>query len=444
MPQWQQIVVFVSIASMALGSFAAIGQTNIKRLMAYSSIGHMGFALVGLAAGTVGGRAGRAGLYRDLCGDDARHLRGDPVDEAQRPARSRQISDFAGLSRTNPLLAFFFAMLLFSLAGVPPLAGFFAKFYVFVAAIKAGLFTLAVIGVLASVVGAYYYLAIVKVMYFDEPAGAARSDADRAAHACWRSRACSTSCSSSIRRRWSARRRSRRSRCSRWRSRSVRRRKRRATGSLAFDRLGSTNAEAMARARAGERGPIWFVTTEQTAGRGRRHRAWIAPRGNLAASVLEVHRCRARRSPRRSALPPGWRWSGAAEVSIERRLRPARIGSIELSAEMAERRAGRRAEARRHPAGGREHRRRPARRRGRHRHQCRRARPRARRTPATSLRALGVDVSAEELFAALSDAWAEFRGIWDNGRGFAEIRAALAASARRGWASRSRSSPAQP
>ena len=80
-----------------------------------------------------------------------------------------QISDFAGLSRTNPLLAFFFAMLLFSLAGIPPLAGFFAKFYVFVAAIKAGLFTLAVIGVLASVVGAFYYLTIIKVMYFDEP-----------------------------------------------------------------------------------------------------------------------------------------------------------------------------------------------------------------------------------------------------------------------------------
>jgi len=82
-----------------------------------------------------------------------------------------QISDFAGLSRTNPLLAFFFAMLLFSLAGIPPLAGFFAKWYVFVAAIKAGLFTLAVVGVLASVVGAFYYLTIIKVMYFDEPAG---------------------------------------------------------------------------------------------------------------------------------------------------------------------------------------------------------------------------------------------------------------------------------
>jgi NADH-quinone oxidoreductase subunit N len=168
--QWQQILVFVSIASMALGSFAAIGQSNIKRLMAYSSIGHMGFALVGLAAGTVEGAQGvlmyiviyvamTLGSFAVIL---AMKRNGHPVEE---------ISDFAGLSRTNPLLAFFFAMLLFSLAGVPPLAGFFAKWYVFVAAIKANLFTLAVVGVLTSVVGAYYYLTIVKTMYFDEPAG---------------------------------------------------------------------------------------------------------------------------------------------------------------------------------------------------------------------------------------------------------------------------------
>ena len=168
MPQWQQIVVFVSIASMALGSFAAIGQTNIKRLMAYSSIGHMGFALVGLAAGTAEGAQGvlvyvaiyvamTLGTFSVIL---AMKRNGQHVEK---------ISDFAGLSRTNPLLAFFFAMLLFSLAGVPPLAGFFGKFYVFVAAIKAGLFTLSVIGVLTSVIGAYYYLSIVKVMYFDEP-----------------------------------------------------------------------------------------------------------------------------------------------------------------------------------------------------------------------------------------------------------------------------------
>jgi NADH-quinone oxidoreductase subunit N len=166
--QWQQIVVFVAIASMVLGSFAAIGQRNIKRLMAYSSIGHMGFALVGLAAGTVEGAQGvlvYIAIYVAMTlGTFAVILTMKRNGQAV-----ENISDFAGLSRTNPLLAFFFAMLLFSLAGIPPLAGFFAKFYVFIAAIKAGLFTLAVVGVLASVVGAYYYLTIIKVMYFDEP-----------------------------------------------------------------------------------------------------------------------------------------------------------------------------------------------------------------------------------------------------------------------------------
>ena len=168
MPQWQQIVVFVSIASMALGSFAAIGQKNIKRLMAYSSIGHMGFALVGLAAGTAEGAQGvlvYVAIYVAMTLGSfsvilAMKRNGQHVEN---------ISDFSGLSRTNPLLAFFFAMLLFSLAGVPPLAGFFGKFYVFLAAIHANLFTLAVVGVLCSVVGAFYYLSIIKVMYFDDP-----------------------------------------------------------------------------------------------------------------------------------------------------------------------------------------------------------------------------------------------------------------------------------
>jgi NADH-quinone oxidoreductase subunit N len=169
-PQWQQILVFVAIASMVLGSFAAIGQKNIKRLMAYSSIGHMGFALVGLASGTVEGAQGvlvYIAIYVAMTlGTFAVIL---SMKRAGQPME--QISDFSGLSRTNPLLAFFFAMLLFSLAGIPPLAGFFAKWYVFVAAIKADLFTLAVIGVLSSVVGAFYYLTIIKVMYFDEPTG---------------------------------------------------------------------------------------------------------------------------------------------------------------------------------------------------------------------------------------------------------------------------------
>ncbi|MCP1851773.1 MULTISPECIES: NADH-quinone oxidoreductase subunit NuoN [unclassified Bradyrhizobium] len=168
--QWQQVLVFVAIASMALGSFAAIGQTNIKRLMAYSSIGHMGFALVGLASGTVEGAQGVL-IYITIY--VAMTLGSFSIILAMKRNGQalEQISDFAGLSRTNPLLAFIFAMLLFSLAGVPPLAGFFGKWYVFVAAIKANLFTLAVIGVLTSVVGAFYYLSIVKVMYFDQPLG---------------------------------------------------------------------------------------------------------------------------------------------------------------------------------------------------------------------------------------------------------------------------------
>src|SRR3984885_10452304 len=167
--QWQQIVVFVSIASMALGSFAAIGQKNIKRLMAYSSIGHMGFALVGLAAGTAEGAQGVL-VYVSIYVAMTLGTFSVILTMKRNGQHVEQISDFAGLSRTNPVIAFFFAMFLFSLAGVPPLAGFFAKFYVFIAAIKAGLFTLAVIGVLASVVGAFYYLTIIKVMYFDEAA----------------------------------------------------------------------------------------------------------------------------------------------------------------------------------------------------------------------------------------------------------------------------------
>jgi len=169
--QWQQIVVFVAIASMALGAFAAIGQRNIKRLMAYSSIGHMGFALIGLAAGTADGIEGVL-VYMAIY--LAMTLGTFAVILAMR--RDGQmvegIGDLAGLARNNPTMAFFLAMLLFSLAGIPPLAGFFAKFYVFLAAIKAGLFVLAVIGVVTSVVGAYYYLTIVKIMYFDEPAKA--------------------------------------------------------------------------------------------------------------------------------------------------------------------------------------------------------------------------------------------------------------------------------
>src|SRR5579863_9459720 len=167
--QWQEIVVFVAIASTLLGSFAAIGQRNIKRLMAYSSIGHMGFALIGLAAGTPEGVQGVL-VYMSIYLTMTLGTFAVILSMRRDGGMVESIDQLAGLARTHPTMAFLMATLLFSMAGVPPLAGFFAKFYVFVAAIKAGLYVLAVIGVLASVVGAYYYLAIVKVMYFDEPA----------------------------------------------------------------------------------------------------------------------------------------------------------------------------------------------------------------------------------------------------------------------------------
>jgi NADH-quinone oxidoreductase subunit N len=166
--EWQQIVVFVSILSMVLGSFAAIGQKNIKRLMAYSSIGHMGFALVGLAAASPEGVQGVL-VYMAIYVAMTLGTFAVILSMRRQGVAMEQISDLAGLARTHPTMAFFLAMLMFSLAGIPPLAGFFAKFYVFLAAINAGLYALAVIGVLASVVGAYYYLMIVKTMYFDDP-----------------------------------------------------------------------------------------------------------------------------------------------------------------------------------------------------------------------------------------------------------------------------------
>jgi len=167
--EWQQIIIFISIASMLLGAFAAIWQSNIKRLMAYSSIGHMGYALIGLAAGTAEGFRGvliYMAIYLAMnvgafaCILCMRHKEG----------MVEGVEDLAGLSRTNPAMALAMGIFMFSLAGIPPLAGFFGKFYIFLAVIEAGMYGLAVIGVLTSVVGAYYYLRIVKVMCFDEPA----------------------------------------------------------------------------------------------------------------------------------------------------------------------------------------------------------------------------------------------------------------------------------
>ncbi len=167
---WQQIIVFVSIASMALGSFAAIGQRNFKRLMAYSSIGHMGFALVGLASNSEAGVRGVI-IYMLIYVAMTLGTFAFLIAMRRKEGQVETIGDLAGLSRTNPVMATILTILLFSLAGIPPLAGFWAKWYVFLAAINAELYALAVIGVLSSVVAAFYYLRIIKIMWFDEPVG---------------------------------------------------------------------------------------------------------------------------------------------------------------------------------------------------------------------------------------------------------------------------------
>jgi len=151
---------------MAIGAFAAIAQTNIKRLMAYSSIGHVGYALVGLAAGD---EAGVLGVLVYMAIYLAMNLTAfAAILCMKRDGKMVEtIADLAGLARTQPMVAAALAIAMFSMAGIPPLAGFFGKLYVFLAAVSAGLYALAVIGVLASVVSAFYYLRIVKIMYFD-------------------------------------------------------------------------------------------------------------------------------------------------------------------------------------------------------------------------------------------------------------------------------------
>jgi len=164
---WQQVLVFVAIMSMALGAFAAIVQTNIKRLMAYSSIGHMGYILVGVAAGN---EAGVTGVMVYLATYIFMNVGTFAVILAMRRDGRlvEEIGDLAGLSKSHPMMALALMIFMFSMAGIPPLAGFFGKWYVFMAAVEAGLFGLAVIGILTSVVGAYYYLRIIKIMYFDD------------------------------------------------------------------------------------------------------------------------------------------------------------------------------------------------------------------------------------------------------------------------------------
>ena len=168
LPSWQLILEIISIFSMVLGAFAAIGQFNIKRMMAYSSIGHMGYALIGLAVGTEAGIRGllvylivyifmSAGTWACIIAMQRRGL------------ALEKIEDLSGLAQTDPSLALVFTVFMFSMAGIPPLSGFFGKLYVFLAAVQAGMWALAIIGVLSSVVASYYYMRIVKVMYFDAP-----------------------------------------------------------------------------------------------------------------------------------------------------------------------------------------------------------------------------------------------------------------------------------
>jgi len=164
--QWTGLIVLVSLGSMLLGALAAIGQTNIKRLMAYSSIGHMGYALVGLAVGTAEGVRGvlvymatyvfmSAGVFACII---AMRRRGRALE---------QISDLGGLSRTDPAMALAMAVFMWSMAGLPPFSGFFGKLYVFLPAVQAGYWTLAIVGILTSAVGLFYYLRVIKVMYVD-------------------------------------------------------------------------------------------------------------------------------------------------------------------------------------------------------------------------------------------------------------------------------------
>lgn len=170
-PRWQILVEAVSVLSMVYGAFAAIPQTNIKRLMAYSSIGHMGYAMMGLAAASTAGTQAtliylaayfvmNAGVF---AGITAMRRNGREVNS---------IADLAGLGRSDPAMALALAVFMFSMVGAPPLAGFFGKFMVFAAAWQSGLYVLVCIGALSSIVGAYYYLRVVKVMYFDAPAHA--------------------------------------------------------------------------------------------------------------------------------------------------------------------------------------------------------------------------------------------------------------------------------
>ena len=165
--QWQMIIIFISLASMILGAVAAIGQTNIKRLMAYSSIGHMGYALAGLATGSNEGIQGTV-IYLSIYLLMNLGIFSCIFMMRRKDIFYEDIQDLSGLSKNHPIISFCLLVLLFSLAGIPPLAGFFAKFYIFMAVIKAEMYTLAIMGLITTVISAFYYLRIIKIIYFDE------------------------------------------------------------------------------------------------------------------------------------------------------------------------------------------------------------------------------------------------------------------------------------
>jgi NADH-quinone oxidoreductase subunit N len=165
--QWKNILVFMALASMILGAVAAIGQTNIKRLIAYSSIGHIGYALAGISTGTVTGYSSSV-TYISIYVIMNLGVFGCIFLMKKDGKYCEDINDLAGISKQNPLLAISFLIIMFSLAGIPPLAGFFAKFYVFMSVIESGMYTLAIVGLLSTVISAFYYLRIIKIIYFDD------------------------------------------------------------------------------------------------------------------------------------------------------------------------------------------------------------------------------------------------------------------------------------
>jgi NADH-quinone oxidoreductase subunit N len=165
--QWKNILVFMALASIILGAVAAIGQTNIKRLIAYSSIGHIGYALAGISVGTVSGYSSSI-TYISIYVIMNLGVFGCIFLMKKDGKYCEDIKDLAGISKQNPLLAIAFLIIMFSLAGIPPSAGFFAKFYVFMSVIENGMYTLAIVGLLSTVISAFYYLRIIKIIYFDE------------------------------------------------------------------------------------------------------------------------------------------------------------------------------------------------------------------------------------------------------------------------------------